>query len=113
MVSVSSTPRAEMRAGLLFASASAVALVAAFSAGAARATAPGVNGRIVFSSTRAPNVDVYVASMFGSVPGPYPLDIGASAADDVLPAAAPDGLKIAFVSRRDGYDAVYVNSRDS
>ncbi len=58
---------------------------------------PGANGRIVFSSSRDGNGDIYVMNADGSNVTRLTNDPA-----NFLPAWSPDGRKIAFNSDRDG-----------
>ena len=78
-------------------------------AGPAEAAFPGANARIAFTSSRDGGVEeVFHMRAHGSeqarlTPTPN---------RDFAPAYSPDGTRIAFVSRRDGNDEMYVMNAD-
>jgi dipeptidyl aminopeptidase/acylaminoacyl peptidase len=76
-----------------------LALVGLVGAAAQQANAafPGKNGRIVFSSTRTGNLDIYSMNPDGSGVA----RLTNSPESDSQPAVSPDGNKIAFTSNRD------------
>src|ERR1700694_2379111 len=90
--------------GLLIASGTALVLVGALAAviGSSRhqeasAAFPGNNGKIVFSSTRDGNYQIYVMNTDGS----GQTRLTTNAARDSAPTWSPNGTKIAFTSDRD------------
>jgi TolB protein len=75
---------------------------------ASLAVVPGANGRIVFTSTRDGNEEIYSANPDGS----DARDLSSSPAADTQPAVSADGTRIAFVSNRDGRRDLYVMNAD-
>lgn len=75
----------------------------------APAATPGQNGKLVFTSGRDGNYDVYSMNADGS----NAVNLTQNPAADMLPAVAPGGGKIAFTSFRDGGDGeIYVMNAD-
>ena len=75
----------------------------------ARATPPGQNGKVVFTSGRDSNYEVYSMNADGSAA----LNLSVNAAADMFPSAAPGGARIAFTSFRDGGNAeIYAMDAD-
>ncbi|MGH2730914.1 MAG: TolB family protein [Actinomycetota bacterium] len=74
----------------------------------AGATFPGENGDILFTSERDGNREIYRMAPDGS----NQTRLTNNPAADFLPAASPDGTKIAFVSNRDGNFEIYVMNAD-
>src|SRR5688572_12358281 len=70
-----------------------------FTAALAQAATPGQNGKVVFTSGRDVNHEVYSMNVDGS----SPLNLTSNIAADMFPSLAPSGL-IAFTSFRDGGD---------
>ena len=70
---------------------------------AARAAFPGQNGKLVFSFAGG----VWVANADGSNA------MQLTASNDRSPSWSPDGTKIAFASRRDGDDEIFVMNADA
>ncbi|HEV8264040.1 MAG TPA: hypothetical protein VGQ06_03750 [Gemmatimonadales bacterium] len=70
--------------------------------------ASSASGRIVFSSTRDGNAEIYVMNADGS--GVTRLTDNPAA--DVQPTWSPDGSRIAFVSTRDGTNDIYAMKAD-
>ena len=66
------------------------------------------NGKIVFSSHRDGNDEIYSMNADGSAQ----TRLTNNAASDYDPAFSPDAGKIAFTSRRDGNDEIYVMNTD-
>ena len=64
--------------------------------------------KIVFSSDRDGNYEVYVMNADGS----NPTNLTNNSADDEDPTWSPDGNKIAFITYRDGKGEVYVMNAD-
>jgi TolB protein len=73
------------------------------------AGAPG-NGPIYFVGSRSENFysEIYAVDADDS----RRVDLTNNPASDEWPAVSPAGKRIAFVSHRDGYDAVYVMNAD-
>ncbi len=93
-------------------SAAAVAIAAmtlGLLAGGA-AAAPPTNGPISLAGSRAPDSSFEIYSI--AADGTGRLDLTDNPAADESPAVSPDGKQIAFVSTRDGYDALYVMNAD-
>jgi TolB protein len=67
-----------------------------------------LRGRIVFSSDRDGNDEIYVMYADGS----NLTRLTNYAGDDTQPAWSPDGQKIAFVSDRSGHDEIYIMTAD-
>jgi Tol biopolymer transport system component len=84
--------------------------VAIFGGRLARANAgtAAANGKIVFTTTRDGNFEIYVMNADGTGQG----RLTDNAADDYNPAWSPDGTKIAFASNRDGNFEIYVMHAD-
>jgi dipeptidyl aminopeptidase/acylaminoacyl peptidase len=74
----------------------------------ARATFPGVNGRIAFHTSRDGNYEIYSMNADGT----SPVNLTNHPAADTNAAWSPDGTRIAFVSERDGNPEVYVMDAD-
>jgi Tol biopolymer transport system component len=72
------------------------------------ASFPGANGKIVFTSDRDLNFEVYAMDADGT----NPTNLTNNKADDFQPSWSPDGTKIAFTSDRDGDYEVYVMNAD-
>jgi len=89
--------------------AAVAALTLALGAGGAVAT-PAANGPIYFVGSRAPDFLPEIYSV--AADGTGRLDLTNNAAADESPAVSPDGRQIAFVSTRDGYEALYVMNAD-
>src|SRR5882672_10257460 len=70
----------------------------------ARAAFPGANGKIVFSSQRDGNNEIYTMNPDGS----DRVDLTRNPASDITPEWSPDGRGIAFASNRSGGYQVYV-----
>ena len=70
----------------------------------APAAVPGANGRIVFTSDRDGNADIYTMNPDGS----RQRNRSTNAASDIEPVLSPDATKIAFRSERDGNPEIYV-----
>jgi TolB protein len=85
--------------GLWLAAALAVVIVVT----PARATFPGTNGRIVFSSNKDGNFELYSMNPDGTGVS----RLTNNTADDINPDVSPDGSKIAFASNRDGNYEIY------
>jgi len=82
------------RLGVLVGAAAAVAALFALStAGSARATYPGANGKIAFSSDFAPNPQIFTVNPNGSGETQITKDADGPAAN---PSFSPDGTKIVF-----------------
>ena len=80
------------------------------SARPAEATFPGQNDKkIVFTSDRDGNHEIYVMSSDGSG---TPANLTNHTATDINPVVSPDGTKIAFASSRDGNFEVYTMNSD-
>ena len=71
-------------------------------------TPPVANGKIVFTSNRDGNDEIYEMDADGS----NPARLTFNEARDYEPVWSPDGTKIAFVSTRDGNDEIYVMNAD-
>jgi Tol biopolymer transport system component len=82
------------------------ALLALGFAGAARATFPGANGKIVFETNRNGNADVYTMNPDGT----NRINLTHNPAEDVEPRWSPDGSRIAFASNRTGNFEIYTMS---
>jgi hypothetical protein len=77
--------------------------------GAGRAVSSiAVYNKIVFSSTRDGNAEIYTMNIDGT----SPTRLTSHPATDVFPAWSPDGRRIAFTSNRDGDFEVYVMNAD-
>jgi Tol biopolymer transport system component len=75
----------------------------------AEATTPGQNGKVVFTSGRDLNYEVYSSNTDGS----NAVNLSGNPAADMFPSVAPGGAKIAFTSFRDASDAeIYVMNAD-
>jgi Tol biopolymer transport system component len=72
-----------------------------------QAAFPGVNGKIVFTSDRDGNHEIYIMN----VDGTDPVNLTNNPASDFEPEWSPDGTKILFRSTRDG-DAMYTMNSD-
>jgi TolB protein len=94
-------------AGLVVVFAAATTLVTVIGAPAARATAPGYNGKIAFESDRLGNHDIWSVNPDGTAL----TNLTNNAAADDAPAWSPDGQRIAFVSNR-GPTGIYVMNAD-
>ena len=86
----------------------AVAWLALLPALPAHAVFPGANGKIVFTSTRDGNQEIYVMLAGGT----NPTRLTNTSANDYDPVWSPDGTKIAFVSARDGDSEIFVMNAD-
>jgi TolB protein len=64
---------------------------------------PGANGKLVFTSDRDGNAEIYAMNADGSGQA----NLTTNPASDSDPAWSPDGTKIAFVSTRDGNPEIY------
>src|SRR5215218_938237 len=93
----------------------ASALLATLVSGA-QAAFPGVDGRIVFVSTRDGNGDNYITGegeiYVMNADGTNQTRLTFNAADDGDPTWSPDGQKIAFASDRDGDLDIYTMNAD-
>ncbi len=69
---------------------------------------PYVQGRIAFASDRDGNFEIYMLDMVTRVS----MRLTTNEADDREPAWSPDGLRLAFVSTRDGEASLYVMNND-
>src|SRR5687768_12125097 len=91
------------------------ALLATLVSGA-QAAFPGLDGKIVFVSTRDGNGDNYITGegeIYVMNPdGTNQTRLTFNAFDDTDPAWSPDGQKIAFASDRDGNLEIYVMDKD-
>jgi dipeptidyl aminopeptidase/acylaminoacyl peptidase len=85
-----------------------IVLLALLLPSSAAATGSGSNGRIVFTSTRDGNEEIYSANVDGS----NAQNLTRSAGADTQPAVSPDGQRIAFVSDRNGRRDLFVMSAD-
>jgi hypothetical protein len=86
-----------------------VVAVSLSGAAPAQATTSGTNGRIVFTSGRDLNYEVYSMNADGSAP----LNLSANPAADMFPAVSAGGGRIAFTSFRNGGNAeIYVMNAD-
>lgn len=74
----------------------------------ARAVLPRVNGKIVFTSDRTGNFEIFVMNANGSGVTQLTHD----PAEDREPVWSPDGSKIVFVSTRDGNYDIFVMNAD-
>ena len=74
---------------------------------AVRAKAP-TSGKIVFTSTRDGNSEIYIMNPDGS----DPVNLSRDKAEDAEPVWSPDGEQILFVSDRDGPPDLYVMDSD-
>ena len=74
----------------------------------AGAAFPGANGKIVFTSDRDGNSEIYVMNPDGS----GQTRLTNNGAIDADPVWSPDGTKIAFWSERDGPAEIYVMNAD-
>ena len=75
----------------------------------AQAATPGQNGKVVFTSGRDVNYEVYSMNTNGS----NPLNLSSNPAADMFPSFAPTGDLIAFTSFRDAGDGeIYVMNAD-
>src|SRR6266498_2961479 len=99
-------PRRRTTASLV----SVAVLVAALAASARPALAafPGANGKIVFTSDRDGNDEIYVMNADGTAQ----TTLTNTPASDARPAWSPDGSKIVFTSNRDGNAEIYVMNAD-
>jgi len=88
----------------------ATAVVLAMSATAGAATPAARNGLIVFASNRGPDRlgEIYVVGPTGG----KPRNLSESPSFDSGPVVSPRGSRIAFFSRRSGYEALYVERID-
>ena len=75
---------------------------------ASSGTFPGTNGKIVFSSNREGNYEIYVMDADGS----NQTNLTNHGNVDDHPSWSPDGSKIAFNSDRDGTHKIYVMDAD-
>ena len=88
----------------LLATTAVVSIVLVVLPGTARSAYPGANGMIAFTSNRDdPFGAVYTMNADGS--GVTRLDLGRTIES---PAWSPDGTQLAFASKRDGFDDIYV-----
>jgi Tol biopolymer transport system component len=82
----------------------------------AEAAFPGLNGKIVFVSTRDGNGDNYISGegeiYVMNTDGSGQTRLTVNAADDMDPTWSPNGQKIAFSSDRDGNHEIYVMNAD-
>ena len=85
-----------------------LAVLVAATASAAHAAFPGANGKIVFSSNRDGNDEIYVMNADGSAR----VDLSRNPASDTQPEWSPSGTQIAFASDRGGGYDVYVMNAD-
>jgi Tol biopolymer transport system component len=69
---------------------------------------PGANGKIIFTSDRDGNDEIYVMNTDGS----GQTNLTNNPATDSRPAWSPDGLKIVFTSSRDDNSEIYVMNAD-
>lgn len=69
-----------------------------------------VTGRIVLSSNRAGNFDLYIMTLASG--GETFKALAKNAATEKMPAWSPDGSQVAFVSSRSGRDQLYVVDAD-
>lgn len=85
-------------------------IVAAATAIPAQAAFPGANGRIVFSSNRDGNDEIYVMNPDGS----QRVDLTRNPASDTTPEWSPSGtqIEIAFASNRSGEYEIYLMNAD-
>ena len=74
----------------------------------AEAAFPGDNGKIVFTSDRDGNNEIYAINPDGA----NPVNLTHSPGDDISAAPSPDGKKIVFVSLRDGNSEIYTMDAD-
>jgi Tol biopolymer transport system component len=89
--------------------AAAVAAALSVAAGGGQAAAP-ANGPIYFSGLRTEN---FYSELYSVAPdGSGRVNLTQNSAPDDQFAVSPDGTRIAFVSRRDGYSAIYVMNAD-
>jgi len=86
----------------------AAALGAGFVAPQSWAAFPGANGKIVFSSNRDGNDEIYVMNPDGS----DRVDLTRNPASDATPEWSPSGTQIAFASNRSGEYEIYVMNAD-
>jgi len=85
------------------------AAISLFTAALAQAATPGQNGKIVFTSGRDGNYEIYSMNVDGS----NPLNLSSNPAADMFPSYAPGGGLIAFTSFRDGGNGeIYVMNGD-
>jgi Tol biopolymer transport system component len=70
----------------------------------AEAAFPGQNGKIVFTSHRDGNPEIYTMNILNR--------LTRSSAGDHAPAWSPDGNRIVFTSNRDGNDEIYAMNSD-
>ncbi len=84
------------------------ALIGTATASPAHAAFPGANGKIVFSSNRDGNDEIYVMNADGSAR----IDLSRNPASDTQPEWSPSGTQIAFASDRSGEYEVYVMNAD-
>src|SRR5918994_7202728 len=93
----------------------ASALLATIVSGA-QAAFPGIDGKIVFVSTRDGNGDNYITGegeiYVMNADGTNQTRLTFNAFDDGDPAWSPDGQKIAFASDRDGNLEIYVMNKN-
>ena len=84
-------------------------LYAALAPGGAKATAPGVNGRIAFATNRDGGAsEIYVMRPDGG----DPTRLTRSPGEDLEPRWSPDGTQVVFMSDRDGDLELYVMKAD-
>ncbi len=83
-------------------------LMAAGGAPASDAAFPGANGLIAFTRDAGVGLDIYVVNTDGS----NPQQLTDDPLDDCCPGFAADGSRIAFFSKRDGNDEIYVMKAD-
>jgi Tol biopolymer transport system component len=100
--------------GVLVAAGLLVLMVLAVEARPAGAAFPGKNGKIVFTSNRDGNYEIYTMNSDRSGP-PSSWNVQRltnNPAEDTDPAFNPEGTKIAFSSNRDGNSEIYVMNSD-
>lgn len=85
------------------------AAICLFTAALAQAATPGQNGKVVFTSGRDSNYEIYSTNADGS----NPVNLSSNSAADMFASFAPSGGLIAFTSFRDGGNGeIYVMDGD-